>query len=304
MRRPDCPNFQGLVKVKIFCLWTNRGGSTTMLGVMHGRAAALIPGARVPTRLPSRPVLRPPSPVDYPPKMASEDFDLDHLATYLHLTPSQVARLADRGKLPGRKVGGQWRFSQADIHHWLEDRIGLSDEGELIEMEGVLGNAPGQDPHQEVVLAEMLPQTAIAVPLQARTRNSALAAMVEVAARTGWLWDPDKMLEAVRAREEMAPTALDNGVALLHPRRPMASILGQAFLALGITQAGIPFAGSRGMLTDVFFLICSVSDHGHLRTLARLSRLIGLPGFLDALRIAPDSHAAHQLISETEKTLS
>jgi len=31
----------------------------------------------------------------------------------------------------------------------------------------------------------------------------------------------------------MYPTTLDNGVALLHPRRPMSGILGQAFLALG-----------------------------------------------------------------------
>jgi PTS system nitrogen regulatory IIA component len=236
--------------------------------------------------------------------MATEDFDLDSLASYLHLMPQQVARLADRGKLPGRKVGGQWRFSQADIHHWLEDRIGLSDEEQLVEMEGVLERAPGQDSNQEIVLAEMLPETAIAVPLQARTRNSVLQAMVGLAAQTGWLWDPDKMLEAVRAREEMAPTALDNGVALLHPRRPMASILGQGFLALGITQTGIAFAGSRGMLTDVFFLICSVSDHGHLRTLARLSRVIGSPGFLDALRAVPDAYAAHQLIAEAEKGLS
>lgn len=235
--------------------------------------------------------------------MATEDFDLDSLATYLHLTPFQVARLADRGKLPARKVAGHWRFSRADIHHWLEDRIGLSDEGELIEMEGVLDSAPGQI-SEDIILAELLPEEAIAVPLQARTRNSVLSAMVELAAQTGLLWDTEKMLEAVRAREEMAPTALDNGVALLHPRRPMASILGQGFLALGLTQTGIPFAGSRGMLTDVFFLICSVSDHGHLRTLARLSRVIGTPGFLEALRAAPDARAAHRLIAQTEQSLS
>ena len=57
--------------------------------------------------------------------MADDDFDVQRLATYLHLTPDQVARLADRGKLPGRKVQGQWRFAQADVHHWLEQRIGL-----------------------------------------------------------------------------------------------------------------------------------------------------------------------------------
>ena len=75
--------------------------------------------------------------------MPYSDFDLPGLARYLHLTPQQVAKLADRGHLPGRKVGGEWKFSKADIHHWLERRIGLSDEEELLEVEGVLsGSAP------------------------------------------------------------------------------------------------------------------------------------------------------------------
>jgi PTS system nitrogen regulatory IIA component len=128
--------------------------------------------------------------------------------------------------------------------------------------------------------------------------------MVELAARTGWLWDPSKMAEAVGAREDMHPTALESGVALLHPRRPMPSILGQAFLALGRTEGGIPFGGSRGVLTDVFFLVCSIDDRGHLQTLARLSRIIASPGFLSRLREAPDSRAALEAIEAFEQALA
>ena len=60
------------------------------------------------------------------------------------------------------------------------------------------------------------------------------------------------MTDAILDREHMSPTALGNGVALLHPRRPMSSILGQPLIALGITRSGIPFGGGRDMLTDVF----------------------------------------------------
>jgi PTS system nitrogen regulatory IIA component len=82
----------------------------------------------------------------------------------------------------------------------------------------------------------------------------------------------------------------------------MAAILGQPFLALGITLSGIPF-GARMPLTDVFFLICSLEDRGHLRILARLSRLLTLPGFLDALRTAPNASAIRRLIIDSEKDL-
>jgi PTS system nitrogen regulatory IIA component len=157
------------------------------------------------------------------------DFSVESLARYLHLAPRQVVKLAERGHLPGRKVAGDWRFAKADIHHWFENRIGLSDESELVEVENVLQQSVPPENHHEICIAEMLPLDAIAVPLAARTRNSVLDAMVRLAAQTGWLWDVKEMTEAVKAREEMRPTALENGVALLHPRRPMPKILAQPF---------------------------------------------------------------------------
>ncbi len=235
--------------------------------------------------------------------MPTEDFDIDRLAAYLHLTPQVVTRMADRGKLPGRKISGQWRFSRAEIHHWLEERIGAADEEELVNVEGVLRRNRGPDDAENVVLAELLLPEAVAVPLAARTRNKVIRAMVDLAAGTGFLWDPEKMGDAVRDREEMQSTAMENGLALLHPRRPMSGILGQAFMAFGRTSTGIPFGGGFGNLTDLFFLICSVDDRGHLRTLARLARVLGSPGVLEALREAEDGVAAHRVIAEAEAEL-
>ncbi|NQU20374.1 MAG: PTS sugar transporter subunit IIA [Candidatus Nealsonbacteria bacterium] len=231
--------------------------------------------------------------------MLHSDFDIDDLAAYLHLTPQQVDRLAGRGKLPGRKVAGRWRFSRAEIHHWLEERIGLSDEEGLVKVEGVLDRSAEVDNEREICIAELIPIEAMAVPLLARTRDSVIRTMVDVAAGTGWLWDPAKMVEAVRAREEMQSTALENGVALMHPRRPMSRILERSFMALGRTGTNIPF-GTGAPMTDVFFLVCSMDDRGHLRTLARLSRVLASPGFLADLRDVADAAAAHRLIVAAE----
>ena len=110
------------------------------------------------------------------------------------------------------------------------------------------------------------------------------------------------MAEAIRSREDMHTTALANGVALLHPRRPLPKILAQAFVAVGVTSTGIPF-GTDVPLTDVFFLIASTEDRGHLRTLARLSRILTAPGFVESLRSAADAQAARQLVVEAEEKL-
>lgn len=230
-----------------------------------------------------------------------DDFDIERLAAYLHMMPAAVLKLAERGKLPGRRVGGDWRFSAAEIHHWLEDRIGLSDAGELAQVEGALDRA-GDPADEQISIADLLPVEAIEVPLDARTRGSVIVEMTELAARTHLLWDAGKMAEAVRAREEMHSTALDNGVALLHPRRPMSGILAEAVLALGVAPHGVPF-GSGGSLTDIFFLICSTSDHEHLRILARLSRVINDQELLAAMRAAKDAATLHQLLRQREAAL-
>jgi PTS system nitrogen regulatory IIA component len=235
--------------------------------------------------------------------MAEEDFDIAGLAAYLHIGPQQITRLAERGKLPGKRLGGEWRFSAAEIHHWLEDRIGLSDEAELAHVEGALERASGGDAATEVSIAAMLPLEAVAIPLLGKTRRSIIAEMVELAAATGYLWDPDKLAKAVTLRESMHPTALDNGVALLHPRRPLSSILAEPLIALGLSRHGVPFGSQRGRLTDIFFLICSCDDREHLRTLARLSRMINNEEFLALMRGCESAIELHELLRQREREI-
>jgi PTS system nitrogen regulatory IIA component len=232
--------------------------------------------------------------------MPHRDFDTDSLARYLHVTPAQVQKLAERGAVPGRKIAGEWRFSRGEIHHWLEERIGAADESDLEHVQGLLDRAAASQEASTVAISELLMAEAIAIPLAARTRNSVIKAMVEVAAQSGLLWDSAEMAEAVQAREKLHPTALDNGVALLHPRRPLGHILAQPLAALGRTQSGIPFGSESGRLTDLFFLICSVDDSQHLRTLARLSRLIAMPDFLAALRESENAAEALSAVKTFE----
>ena len=233
--------------------------------------------------------------------MPFQDFDLDELAAYLHLTPPQVEKLASREEIPGRKVAGKWRFARADVHHWLETRIGVVDDAGLVKVEGVLDR---QGRHDEPIrISDMLRLETIKIPLSSRSPRKVITEMCQLATTAGLLWDAPKMIEAVLARESMHPTALDNGVALLHPRRPMPSILAEGFLAVGKSFQGIPFGGSRGILTDVFFLICSIDDPSHLRTLARLSRIINDSAVLDAIRNAEHPQDVLDIVREREDAL-
>lgn len=41
------------------------------------------------------------------------------VAAYLNVDPKIVYRLANRGELPGFKVGGNWRSQKEDLDAWI-----------------------------------------------------------------------------------------------------------------------------------------------------------------------------------------
>lgn len=45
------------------------------------------------------------------------------VATHFGVTPTTIYRLAQRGALPGFKVGNQWRFSLQMLESWVADQV-------------------------------------------------------------------------------------------------------------------------------------------------------------------------------------
>ena len=226
---------------------------------------------------------------------------LEELATYLHRDVREVSKMASRGYLPGQKVGGEWRFLRVEINHWLERQMPGYTEQQLTALEA----GSDRNPEYEPLLAEYLSEASVAVPLTATTKASVLRELVGLAERSWQVYDAPALLEAVRQREELGSTALPSGVAIPHPHRPMPAILGEAVIAYGRTASGIPFGADLGGLTDIFFLVACRDDRTHLRVLARLSRLLLRPGFVDELRAAETpAETWEKIISEERELLS
>src|SRR5579859_5853512 len=230
--------------------------------------------------------------------MGSETLDLDQLAVYLQRDVREVTKMASRGHIPGRKVSGEWRFARAEINHWIETQLPHYTEEQLETLESHGGEAEA-----EPLLTSLLSEACIAVPLPASTRASVLKELVNLAEQSWQVYDPAAILEAIQNREDVASTALGEGVAIPHPRRPLPAALGESLVAFGRTASGIPFGAPDRGLTDLFFLICCRDDRTHLRVLARLSRLLRQPGMLDALRAAETPAEARKVIAAAENEL-
>src|SRR6185437_3804642 len=231
--------------------------------------------------------------------MGSDMMEMEQLAAYLQRDVREVGKLASRGHLPGHKVGGEWRFARAEINQWIETQMPALTEKQLTNLESS-GTRGGDG---EPLLASLLSEASVAVPLIASSRASVLKGLVSLAEQSWQVYDSEAVLDAVRQREEMASTALPSGVAIPHPRRPLPAALGESVLAYARTASGIPYGAPHGILTDMFFLVCCRDDRTHLRVLARLTRLFLRPGFLDELRAAETPQESWEKIASAEQQL-
>jgi excisionase family DNA binding protein len=51
--------------------------------------------------------------------MADDILDADEVAKLLRLNEQTIKRLANRGELPGFKIGGRWRFRREAIDEYI-----------------------------------------------------------------------------------------------------------------------------------------------------------------------------------------
>lgn len=56
-----------------------------------------------------------------------EILTLQELSAYLKIAEKTLYGYAQKGKIPGIKVGSAWRFRKTDIDAWLEEQRQLTD---------------------------------------------------------------------------------------------------------------------------------------------------------------------------------
>jgi len=232
--------------------------------------------------------------------MSRDFYTLEELVQRLGRDRRQVEKLVNRGIIPGRRIGGDWRFNEIEITHWLEqDLRGLDDQGlAQLEQSQQAGIQNSRSP-----IADLLHLETCDVPLDAGTRPAVLQALIEVAGRTWQVWDPALILKAVKDREDVMSTGFENGVAIPHPRNPLPDAIGQSIIAFGRTLSGIPFGAPGRKMTDLFFLVLAKDASTHLQVLARLGRLLQREGFVEELRSKESGAAACDFIKLTDDSI-
>lgn len=232
--------------------------------------------------------------------MPYRTMSLEEFADLVGLDPRQMQRAADRGELPGRKVGGKWRFNRLQVHGWLEGRMLTLDEDRLRALDRNIARSPDG---AQMPVTDLIGLESIDLNLHASTKASVLRELVDLADRTGLLYDRGELFEALRQREAQGSTALPHGLAIPHPQEPMPYATAEPLVCVARVSNAVAFGAPDGALTELFFLICSHESSGHLHVLARLMRMLD-DDTIDALRAVDEAAGALELLIARERAVA
>jgi fructose-specific phosphotransferase system IIA component len=151
-------------------------------------------------------------------------------------------------------------------------------------------------------LTEILKPENIKVPLAAKTKTEAISELVDLLAKNGEVTDSKKVLDSVLERESTRTTGIGNGLAIPHGKCNGVSHL---VMAIGRPAQPIDFQAIDGRPVNLIWLLASPPDQTgpHIHALARISRLMTIDRFRQALAAAQTSQDLYNAIVQQESTM-
>ncbi len=200
---------------------------------------------------------------------------LSEAASYLKIGERTVHRMIQRNEIPCARVGGQWRFLRSVLDDWLLSRMAPIPGSGIPEF---FNPADGIIP-----IAPLLKQSAIVDDIIPGSRTDVLSQLAAPLNAQGLVSDMEHYVQLLLSRERLSSTALGNGVAVPHARRPAENPADAPAVILGICREGTDFDAPDDQPVRFFFLLSSASELVHLRLLKRISCLFRNPAVGEAL---------------------
>jgi PTS system nitrogen regulatory IIA component len=210
---------------------------------------------------------------------------IEEVAEYLRVSERTVYDWAQKGQLPGGKLGTTWRFKRSDIENWVNRRLGTS---------AIAKPSAGTGPLEKILSTDRV------LFLEKTDKKGALKTLCAALATAPQIHNEKELEEAIFRREELMSTGIGFGVGVPHVR--LASV-DDLVLALGIARQ--PIADYASLDTVPVQILCMVAAGSaqhpqYIRALSAISTRLKDEAIREALIAAPHAAAAYQLFTGTE----
>ena len=222
--------------------------------------------------------------------------DINDIARCLDLPVSTLDRWIRQGRIPVQKSGADWSFDAQLLKKWAAARkLPFTLPADAAKATGNDEDAP------ETLLAAMR-RGGLHTGIAGRDVDAILAAAAD---RVPGFSASEKaeLCATLAEREALTSTGMGKGVAIPHPRTPLATTLEKPMIVTCYPQAPVDFNAIDNRPVFVLFLLLSTSVKIHLHLLSRLAFCIRDNDFVGFLKSTPPADALFSKITELEGRL-
>ncbi len=151
-------------------------------------------------------------------------------------------------------------------------------------------------------ISELLSPAAVSADLRSKTKNEILSELTDVLRKVETGLDRDEVVRVLQERERLGSTGIGEGVAIPHGKLRR---LDRLLISFGRCREGVDFDSMDGKPAHLFFLLVAPEESVgiHLKTLARISKLLKNPDVRQRLLDASEGSEIYRIIVEEENRL-
>lgn len=199
---------------------------------------------------------------------------VEDAARLLNVSEETIYRWIKEGAVPANRLNDQYRFNRAELLEWATARqIPFSPE--------ILRPA-GPHASSSPRLTTALRAGGIHHGIDGVDKAAVLRRIVEkMCLRSGV--DRDLLHDVLLARESLGSTAIGDGIAIPHVRKPVIVPLEQPMIAACFLERPVRFGAVEGDLVHAVFTLVSPTVGAHLHLLSSLSLALLDPSFKETI---------------------
>ncbi|HEY5653638.1 MAG TPA: PTS sugar transporter subunit IIA [Pontiella sp.] len=214
-----------------------------------------------------------------------EIMTIEEVAAYMRVSERTVYDWAQKGDLPGGKLGTTWRFKREDVENWVNIRLS-SQPSKLAKRSAVTSSA--------LLTAERV------VILEKADKKEMLTRLVDVLAESPFARKRDDLLKGIFDREELMSTGIGFGVGVPHVRIDSVSEL---VMAVGVCKEPVvDYSSLDNKPVHIVCMLAARTDQHtqYIRTLSFISSRLKNPEVRADIIASDDPSKICHLILESE----
>lgn len=225
------------------------------------------------------------------------DLKLKDVAELLNVSETTIRRWLSEGKIPAYRLNHQYRFSRIEIENWmmslrLQEEKSTSNYPKDAELQ--------KKGMQQFSLYRSIHRGGIIKNLKAGSKQEIIESVMQEIGPAHSL-DPQGITELLMDRENLMPTALNNGIAVPHTRD---FLLKKPYDVVTVVTMDTPieWGALDGKPVHTLFFLFATNDKRHLHLLAKLAHLSSNDRMLELLRSDVSKEELLEEIKNWERT--